>query len=143
VILSGARALSKADPARSRPRRQTRCGHAFCSAGGAPAECGHTPPTRSEIKLNVVTARVLAQSGAAGIHREHASMNSVGIREAKTHLSALARAAANGEPTLLTDYGKPFAIITSIVESKNDGRSDPSEFRKALLAVPHELDLDF
>ena len=29
------------------------------------------------------------------------------LRKAKTHLSALARAAAKGEPTLLTDYGKP------------------------------------
>jgi prevent-host-death family protein len=72
-------------------------------------------------------------------------MKSVGIREAKTHLSALARAAAKGEPTLLTDYGKPLAVITAIapVVEGHDDRSDPSEFRKALLAMPHELDVDF
>ena len=43
-------------------------------------------------------------------------MKSVGIREAKGRLSELARAAANGEPTLLTDYHKPLAVITSIEE---------------------------
>ena len=72
-------------------------------------------------------------------------MKCVGIREAKTHLSAIARAAAKGEPTLLTDYGKPLAVITAIVavvESQDD-RSDPSGFRTALLAMPHELDVNF
>ncbi|HKN28627.1 MAG TPA: malic enzyme-like NAD(P)-binding protein [Roseiarcus sp.] len=37
-------------------------------------------------------------------------MKSFGIREAKARLSALARAAANGESTLLTDYGRPLAV---------------------------------
>jgi prevent-host-death family protein len=70
-------------------------------------------------------------------------MKSIGIREAKAGLSALVRAAANGEPTLLTDYGKPLAIITAIAEPEEESRSDPADFRKALLAVPHDLDVDF
>jgi toxin FitB len=73
-------------------------------------------------------------------------MKSVGIREAKGRLSELARAAANGEPTLLTDYGKPRAVITSIEEggaSHAAGFSDVSKFKQALLAVPHPLDVDF
>jgi antitoxin (DNA-binding transcriptional repressor) of toxin-antitoxin stability system len=49
-------------------------------------------------------------------------VKSVGIREAKAHLSALARAAANGEPTLLTDYGEPRAVMTSI-KSDEVGRA--------------------
>jgi prevent-host-death family protein len=73
-------------------------------------------------------------------------VKSVGIREAKAQLSALARAAANGEPTLLTDYGEPRAVITSI-KSDADGQavgiSDPSEFKQCLLAVPFALELDF
>jgi antitoxin (DNA-binding transcriptional repressor) of toxin-antitoxin stability system len=39
-------------------------------------------------------------------------MRSVGIRIAKARLSELARAAANGEATMLTDYGKPIAVIS-------------------------------
>jgi prevent-host-death family protein len=73
-------------------------------------------------------------------------MKSVGIREAKARLSALARAAANGEPTLLTDYGEPCAVITSVERGGADkaaGVSDVSEFRRSLLAVPRALEVDF
>jgi prevent-host-death family protein len=70
-------------------------------------------------------------------------MKSVGIREAKARLSALARAAAKGEPTLLTDYGKPVAVIAAVPENEKESRSNPSEFRQALLALPHDLAVDF
>jgi prevent-host-death family protein len=71
-------------------------------------------------------------------------MRSVGIRDAKARLSALARAAANGEPVLLTDYGRPLAIITSLERGGvGEAHSDPAEFREALLALPHALELDF
>jgi prevent-host-death family protein len=70
-------------------------------------------------------------------------VESVGIRKAKAQLSALARAAANGEPTLLTDNGEPLAVITSLAEYQNERGSDPSVFRKALLAIPYDLDIDF
>ena len=70
-------------------------------------------------------------------------MNSFGIREAKARLSALARAAANGEPTLLTYYGKPIAVITSLDlggAGAADSSSDPLQFRAALLALPYGLE---
>jgi prevent-host-death family protein len=70
-------------------------------------------------------------------------MKSVGIREAKARLSELARAAAEGKPTLLTDYGKPLAIIGAIPESEQETQCVPSDFREALLALPHELSVDF
>lgn len=76
-------------------------------------------------------------------------MNSVGIRQAKARLSALARAAAAGKPTLLTDYGKPLAIIAPIPEDAakaGDDRpppSDPAAFLAALLAIPYDPDLGF
>jgi prevent-host-death family protein len=71
-------------------------------------------------------------------------MRSAGIREAKARLSELARAAANGEPVLLTDYGRPLAIITSLERGGvRQAASDPAEFRKALLALPYGLELDF
>ena len=70
-------------------------------------------------------------------------MKSIGIREAKARLSALARAAAAGEPTMLTDYGKPIAVIAPLEVAHQERRSEASEFRKALLAMPHALDVDF
>jgi hypothetical protein len=50
-----------------------------------------------EFKLNVVTAGVLAQSLPVASTVRTGAMESVGLREAKARLSALARAAANGE----------------------------------------------
>jgi prevent-host-death family protein len=71
-------------------------------------------------------------------------MKSVGIREAKPRLSELARAAAKGEATVLTDYGKPIAVIGPIEPAAEEPhRSDASMFRQALLAVPYGLDIDF
>jgi antitoxin (DNA-binding transcriptional repressor) of toxin-antitoxin stability system len=63
--------------------------------------------------------------------RREVSMRSVGIRMAKARLSELARAAANGEATLLTDYGKPIAVISSVEQTtKAESGSDAGEFRK-------------
>jgi antitoxin (DNA-binding transcriptional repressor) of toxin-antitoxin stability system len=41
-------------------------------------------------------------------------MRSVGIRLAKARLSELARDAAQGEVTILTGYGKPIAMISTV-----------------------------
>ena len=71
-------------------------------------------------------------------------MKSVGIREAKAHLSELVRAAANGEQIVLTHHGEPLAVITSIEEgsaSHADGSSDASKFKEALLAMPHNINV--
>jgi prevent-host-death family protein len=94
--------------------------------------CGHTRHSRTIIRF-------------VPSHGEE-NVKSVGIREAKAHLSALARAAANGEPTLLTDYGEPRAVITSIKSAavgQAVGISDPSEFKQRLLALPYALEVNF
>ena len=73
-------------------------------------------------------------------------MKTVGIREAKARLSALARAASAGEITILSDYGKPIAVIAPMDASptgQENGGSDAAQFRQALLALPHELSVDF
>jgi prevent-host-death family protein len=95
--------------------------------------CGHTRHSQTIIRF--VTPS----------HGEE-NVKSVGIREAKAHLSALARAAAKGEPTLLTDYGEPRAVITSIKSGAVGqvvGISDPSEFKQRLLALPYALEVNF
>jgi prevent-host-death family protein len=76
-------------------------------------------------------------------------MRSAGIREAKAQFSALVRAAAAGELTLLTDHGKPLAVIAPLPgdasEASDDLRPpiDAAAFRHALLAIPYEPEMDF
>ena len=71
-------------------------------------------------------------------------MRSVGIREAKARVSELARAAATGDATILTDYGKPIAMIAPIEQATVEERaSDAGEFREALLSLPCHLDMGF
>ena len=48
-------------------------------------------------------------------------MKCIGIRVAKARLSELARAAAKGEVTILTDYDKPIATIAAIEQMTKEG----------------------
>ncbi len=82
-------------------------------------------------------------------------MKSFGIRQAKAHLSELARAAAEGESSLITDYGKPIAMVSPLVEEAAHAEAssapiedpkpstDAAAFRRALFEAPHALELDF
>ena len=79
-----------------------------------------------------------------GLRYGEAYMKSVGIREAKARLSELARAAAKGEATILTDHGKPIATIARIEQTtEGESGSDAREFREALLSLPYHLDVRF
>jgi antitoxin (DNA-binding transcriptional repressor) of toxin-antitoxin stability system len=84
-------------------------------------------------------------------------MKSLGVRQAKAHLSALVRAAASGESSLVTDNGRLVAMIgpppQDPIEADDLSRapngeikqllSDAAEFRQALLGLPFPLELDF
>jgi antitoxin (DNA-binding transcriptional repressor) of toxin-antitoxin stability system len=83
-------------------------------------------------------------------------MKSLGVRQAKAHLSALVRAAANGECSLVTDNGRLVAMIgpppqdpaeakdcSSLLTEEAKSLSGAAEFRKALLGVPFPIELDF
>jgi serine protease Do len=67
-------------------------------------------------------------------------MKSVGVREAKAHFSALVRSAAKGERIIITNFGKPLAVITSVEESAShvDGSSDLPKVKAAVLAITEE-----
>ena len=83
-------------------------------------------------------------SFSGSLRCEKAYMKSVGIRDAKARLSKLARAAAKGDATVLTDYGKPIAMIAPIERATTEERvSDAGEFREALLSLPYHLDVGF
>jgi antitoxin (DNA-binding transcriptional repressor) of toxin-antitoxin stability system len=83
-------------------------------------------------------------------------MKSLGVRQAKAHLSALVRAAASGERSLVTDNGRLVAMIGPPPQDPLDVEdlspapneetkplSDADKFRQALLGVPFPLELDF
>ena len=83
-------------------------------------------------------------------------MKTLGIRQAKAHLSQLVRAAANGECSLVTDNGRLVAMIAPPPEDPVVAHvsssapieqatpvSDAVEFRKAVLGVPSSIELDF
>ena len=83
-------------------------------------------------------------------------MKSLGVRQAKAHLSALVRAAASGECSLVTDNGRLVAMIGPPPQDPLDAEdlspapseetkplSDADKFRQALLGVPFPLELDF
>ena len=83
-------------------------------------------------------------------------MKSLGVRQAKAHLSALVRAAASGECSLVTDNGRLVAMIGPPPEdpvegedsspAPTEGTKPPSaaaEFRKALFGVPFPIDFPF
>jgi antitoxin (DNA-binding transcriptional repressor) of toxin-antitoxin stability system len=83
-------------------------------------------------------------------------MKSLGVRQAKAHLSALVRGAAGGECSLITDNGKLVAMIgpppKDAAEAEDSSPapneeakapSDAAEFRKTLLGVPFPIEVDF
>jgi antitoxin (DNA-binding transcriptional repressor) of toxin-antitoxin stability system len=82
-------------------------------------------------------------------------MKTLGIRQSKAHLSTLVRAAANGECSLITDNGRLVAMIGPPQDPAEAEHSSPSptevakplsdaaEFRRAILAVPSSIELDF
>jgi len=82
-------------------------------------------------------------------------MKTLGIRQAKAHLSQLVRAAAAGECSLVTDNGKLVAMIGPPLLEPMEAEdspppaeettplSDAAAFRKALFGAPYSLELDF
>jgi hypothetical protein len=82
-------------------------------------------------------------------------MKEYGIRIAKAHLSQIARVAAGGECSIVTNNRKRVAMIgpppADLVGTEVPPRpldetkplSDAAAFRQALLVAPHPLELDF
>jgi antitoxin (DNA-binding transcriptional repressor) of toxin-antitoxin stability system len=83
-------------------------------------------------------------------------MKTLGIRQAKAHLSQLVRAAAQGDCSLITDNHKPVAIIgpppqdpveaedsSPVLPEESKPPSDAAEFRKALFGVSFPIDFPF
>ena len=66
-------------------------------------------------------------------------MRKVQIREAKAQLSALVKAAENGETTVVTKHGKPAAkIVPFDAPSEAETEMKPS-FADWLMSMPHDI----
>lgn len=68
-------------------------------------------------------------------------MQRVSIREAKAQLSSIVDAAAKGESRVITNHGRPVAVIGPFIEDaeEKDRRSDLASFKQALLSLPYDL----
>ena len=66
-------------------------------------------------------------------------MRSVNIHEAKTHLSRLVNAAANGEPFIIARAGKPMVKVMAI-EAPDAGPKRRLDFLAGQFQVPADFD---
>ena len=66
-------------------------------------------------------------------------MRTVNIHEAKTHLSRLVDAAANGEPFIIAKSGKPLVRVIA-VDAPLPGKTRRLGFLQGQIAVPDDFD---
>ena len=66
-------------------------------------------------------------------------MRIVNMREAKTHLSRLVRAAAEGEPFIIARAGKPLVEVTAI-RGEDAARKSRIGFLDGQIRVPDDFD---
>lgn len=66
-------------------------------------------------------------------------MRTVNMHEAKTHLSRLVSAAANGEPFIIARAGKPLVKVIPI-DSPVPGTGRRTGFLKGIIKVPPDFD---
>ncbi len=66
-------------------------------------------------------------------------MRSVNIHEAKTHLSRLVNAAANGEPFIIARAGKPVVKVIAI-DAPDAGSKRRIGFLEGQISVPKDFD---
>ena len=66
-------------------------------------------------------------------------MRTVNMHEAKTHLSRLVEAAANGEPFIIARAGKPIVKVVA-VEAPDVGATRRLGFLAGQISVPEDLD---
>ncbi len=69
-------------------------------------------------------------------------MKQVNIHEAKTHLSKLVDAAANGESFIIAKNGKPIAKVTAI-DAPDSGQVRRLGFMEGQFSVPEDFDTMF
>lgn len=137
------------------------CGHATRPPDQAHTARYRPPPIASAATVAPIQRPDPSGATTALLSRPHPQLSArirvqEGVRQAKAHLSALMRAAASAECSLITDKGKLVAVIgrppQDAAEAEDSSpapneeakaRSHAAEFRKALLGVPFPIEVDF
>ncbi|HXJ96730.1 MAG TPA: type II toxin-antitoxin system prevent-host-death family antitoxin [Terriglobia bacterium] len=66
-------------------------------------------------------------------------MQTVNIREARTHLSRLVEEAAKGKPFIISKYGKPVVKVTAL-DAPTGAQKRRLRFLAGEIAVPDDFD---
>ena len=69
-------------------------------------------------------------------------MKSIQVREAKAKFSALVEAAERGQPTTITRYGKPAAVLVPVTDARRIYPDDHPSLVDFLLSFPGGLEFE-
>ena len=69
-------------------------------------------------------------------------MKTLRLRDAKATLSAIIGAAERGEPTTITKYGKPAAVVVSVEDARRLYSSDRPNFADLLMSIPYPIEIE-
>ena len=69
-------------------------------------------------------------------------MRTLGLRDAKTSLSAVIEAAERGEATTITKHGRPVAVVVPVKEAKRLYPTDRPSFAALLMGIPHAVEIE-
>ena len=69
-------------------------------------------------------------------------MRTLGLRDAKTSLSAVIEAAERGEATTITKHGRPAAVVVPVEEAKRLYPTDRPSFAALLMGIPHAVEIE-
>jgi antitoxin Phd len=69
-------------------------------------------------------------------------MKTLPLRQAKASLSAVVEAAERGEPTTITKYGRPAAVVVPVEDARRLYPAKRPSFAELLMSVPEDLETE-
>jgi antitoxin Phd len=69
-------------------------------------------------------------------------MRILGLRDAKTSLSAIIEAAERGEATTITKHGRPAAVVVPVEEARRLRLADRPSFAALLMGIHHAVEVE-
>ena len=71
-----------------------------------------------------------------------ARVRTLGLRDAKTSLSAVVEAAERGEATTITKHGRPAAVVVPVEDARRLYGGKRPSFANLLLSIPEDLETE-
>ena len=69
-------------------------------------------------------------------------MRTLGLRDAKSSLSAVIEAAERGEATTITKHGRPAAVVVPVEQAKRLYPTDRPSFAALFMGIPHPVEIE-